>query len=200
MINLSILKLSAFDEVVLKQCPTIYYGASFIKYIAYFPIVASFFSGLVALSVFNISLMFANFVLGLVFLFIHAFIIKNLDIKLHKHRNMKIMLVVIVSSLLLAFFQTIFISSYLFKTEFQIFEITNHLKVPHNWSEKYVYFYKKIVFVFSFKNNVVSFITVSLNIVLLFIGLLPFILTFSYKNSTYYKSQEIIENFKNEYE
>lgn len=200
MINLSFFSLSAFDKKILKECPAMQYGASFIKYISWFQVVASFFSGWLALSIFNIFNTILNLLLAVSFSFVHLATVKLFDDWLHKYRKWSTFLSVTFLILIIAFLQTIYIGNYLFKTEFQIQSILSKQRLPEYWLEKPWYYVQKPLYIFSFKDIIVSIMSIAIFIVTSFIGILPFALTFYYSNSKYYETQKLIENFKLENE
>ena len=198
--NLAFFRLSAFDEQVLKECPTMQYGASFIKYISYFQIVISFATGWFSLSLLNFLNSILNLILALFFSFVHILIIKLVDNWLHKHRKWSTILGIIFFVLIIAFLQTIFIANHLFKTELEINTILENQTISEYWKDRWQYYLKKPFYILSFKNKIVSSMSVALFIIFSFIGILPFILTFFYRKSKYYFTQKLIENFKTEYE
>lgn len=200
MINLSFFLLSAFDKKLLKECPAMQQGASFIKFISWFQIVFSFFSGWLALSIFNLSNTVLNFLLALVFSFINIMIVKLFDDWLHKNRDWNTFLIISFFILIIAVLQTIYIGNYFFKTEFQIQAILDKQQIPEYWLDKLLYYLKKPFYIFSFKNTVVSIMSIAIFIVALFVGILPFVLTFYYRKSKYYETQKLIENFRIENE
>lgn len=200
MIGLAFLKLSAFDKTILEECPTMQYGASFIKYIAWFQIAISFFTGWVAFSLFNFSYTILNMLLAICFSFIHFVVIKSFDKWLHQYRKWGTILTITFFVCVIVFLQTVFIGNFLFKTEFEIHSILNHQQIPEYWLDKAIYYLKKPFYIFSFRNNIVSMMSIAVFIITLFIGILPFGLTFFYRKSKYYPTQKLIENFKTEHE
>lgn len=200
MMNLAFFKLSAFDKIILEKCPTMQYGASFIKYIGWCQIIIAFFAGWLALSLFSLSNPVLNMLLAFIFSFTDLMIIKWFDERLHKYRKWITIISITFFILIIAFLQTGIIGSFLFKTEFVISSILDNKHIPEYWLDKLLYYLKKPLYIFSFKNKVVSVMSIALFIVIFFIKILPFAITFFYRKSKYYHTQELIENFKTEYE
>ncbi len=200
MINLNFFNPSDFKEKVLEECPTMQYGASFIKYIAYFQILISFAAGWFLLPSFNLDIVLLNTLSALLFSLIHLLIIKLLDHWLHEFRKWSILFTIALSILLIAFLQTIFIGNHLFKTELEIDPIIRQQHIPNYWVSNLLYYMRKLFFIFSFQTRVVTNFSIALFIVASFIGMLPFALTFFYRKSKYYPTQKLIEKFRIAYE
>lgn len=198
--DLNFFRLSAFDKSILEECPTMQYGASFIKYIAWLPIAISFFAGWVAFSLFNISYTFLNLFLALFFSFLHFLVAKSFDKWLHYRKKWGTVLLVAFFVCIIAFLQALFIGNFFFKTEFQIHSILHNQQLPEDWLDRPLYYLKKLFYIFSFSNSIVSIMSIALFIIVVFIGVLPFTLTFFYRKSKYYPTQKLIENFKTDYE
>lgn len=194
--NLIFFKLSAFERGILEECPAMKSGASFIKYITYFQVVISFIAGWLALSLFNYSNGLLNLFFAALFTIIHVAITKEFDYWMHQYRNWRTLLGIIFCIFILSFFQTIFISNYLFRAEFEISNILINNSNPDGWVEKIIYYSKKPFYTLSFKNRIVSSLSIAMLIFATFIGILPFILTFYYRNSKYYFTKHLIENYK----
>ncbi|PSK95232.1 hypothetical protein [Taibaiella chishuiensis] len=192
--NRNVFKLSAFDAEALKECPTLQSGASFIRYIAWFPVLLSFCSGYVALSLVNWSHWWSDLALACLLAFLQAQLIRKSDAWLHRKRSWKALLAISSCLILIAFLQTMIISNYLFRTEMQIDAILRPLHSKSLWPKK------DLLYVLSFRDHTVSVITIAMAIVSSFIGILPFGLTFFYRKSKYYPVFQIIENFKMSYD
>lgn len=192
--KLKIFKLSAFEGEILKECPTMFYGASFIKFIAYFPVLISFFAGYVALSILDFFPVWSNIILAGIVVLFHILVIRRFDSWLHAKKSWSVMLIISFCLLVIAFLQAIFISNYLFAAESLIDKILRPGPRNIKWLKG------DILFVLSFRNNIVSVMTIALAVISIFTGILPFGLTFYYRKSKYYQTYKLVEKFKMSYD
>lgn len=193
-------RLSSFDKKILTECPSINNGVSFIQYLGWFQIFISLFTGWVGISLFNWGNIILNIILSVSLSLIHIFIFRLLDMELHKYRQWKMMMKVVVIQMVIAFFQTFFIGNFIFKSDVEIYGILHRPYSFISWIDRIFYFFNQYFYIFSFENNVVSVLNITLFFITSFIGILPFGLTFFYRKSKYYDTLELIENFKTEYE
>ena len=192
--NLDVFKLSAFKAGTLKECPTLQSGASFIKYIACFPVLLSFCCGYTSLSLFDWSYLWSDLALAGILAFLQTQFIRKSDAWLHRRRSWPVLLAVCCCAIVIAFLQAMIISNYLFRTEMQIDALLRPRPGKSPWLQK------DLLYVLSFRNATVSVMTIAIAIVSIFIGILPFGLTFFYRKSKYYPVSQIIENFKMSYD
>src|SRR5690606_8220194 len=109
-----------------------------------------------------------------IFSIIHIRIIQAFDQALHKNKDWNTMSSIVFTTMLITLIQNFFISNFLFKAESDIYAFLHNLNSPKNWIYSTIYQFQKLFFIYSFNNNIVSFISIAIFIVILFIEILPF--------------------------
>lgn len=198
--KLSFFNLSGYDKKILEDCPTMQYGASYINLINYFPLLVTSYSAFISLGLLGFDYFFTNVMASLIFTLIHVFFIKNTNNLLHKKRNWEVLIFSIVLATLISFIQVIIFGNYIFQSEYKLHSILKNINPPVLILDKIIFYLKQPFYIFSFENTVVSMMTIALLIVLIFIGILPYIMIYFYRNSKYYFTEEKIKDFKLKYE
>lgn len=198
--SLEILRISHFKKNVISDCPSIQQSLRFINSIFYFQIIVSFVCGYIFLQLFGLNYNVLNCMVAIIFGTIHFSIAKSTDEWLHKDRTILTFSFILVICVLFSFLQTLIITIKVFEPERELYKILNKVYKPSSWKILINYYYKELSFTYSFKNSIVSTMTIAINIITLFVNVLPYILTFYYRNSKYYKTKKIIDHFKENYE
>lgn len=198
--SLEILRVSHFKKNVISDCPSIQQSLGFINSFFYFQIIVSIVCGYIFLQLFGLKYVVLNSLVAIIFGTLHFFIAKSTDEWLHKNRAIQTFSFIIVLCLLFSFLQSLIITIKIFEPERELYNILNKVYRPSFWKLLLNFYCKELFFTYSFKNAIVSSMTIALNIITLLVNVLPYILTFYYRNSKYYKTEEIIDYFKENHE